>query len=366
MRFAHWFPLIPRPRPPADSLNARVERLTAAGQTARSGSGEEALSAAAQVYNGAALLASDVGLPELARDWCWEHAHAYLTHLPLNTTMAQRALEPVVNLARLHIRAGNGVEAFAMLTSLREGVRTATATAMDGHGLPLDRLVASDEDRAELHHWLWTVWLGDGMRALAAEGRWVQAADQARRHGGIGDRLFDGRQVAMIAELMTGNPASALAMVEDSVVQEPWERAIQAVLTLWCLKELDEDMAEVVGAAFESVLAVQSPSRHVLFNTRLGITAAELAGSRHGAVLGLVSQLVQVTAQAQDGYAARDMLTAWKGELLSHQVNRVAPALEAAGLDQRAFPEPLLHELRTAISDASRRLGKRSLKRSSN
>lgn len=359
MRFAHWFPLIPRPRPPADSLNARVERLAAVGRTAHSGSGEEALAAAAQVYNGAALLASDVGLPDLARDWCWEHAHAYLTHLPLNAAMAQRALEPVVNLARLRIRAGHGTEAFAMLTALHEGVRTATPIVIDGYELPLDRLTVSDEDRGELHRWLWTVYLGDGMRALAAEGKWQEAAKQARQHGGIGGRLFDGRQVAVIAEMMSENPASALAMIEGSVAQEPWEKAVQAVLALWCLKESGETTADDTKTVLNHVRAVES--RQVVFTTRLGIIATELTGGFRGGTPALTSQLVSAVVHAQDGYAARDLLTAWKGELSYDQVSGLTAALEISGLGQKALPEPLLHELRAALSEANRRFETRSI-----
>lgn len=359
MRFAHWFPLIPRPRPPADSLNARVERLSAAGRLARSGSGEEALAAAAQVYNGAALLASDVGLPDLARDWCWEHAHAYLTHLPLNAPMAQRALEPVVNLARLRIRAGNGTEAFAMLTSLREGVRMATATVIDEYKLPLDRIVASNEALAELHCWLWTVYLGDGMRALAAEGRWREAAEHAQRHGGIGDRLFDGRQVAIIAALTGGSPGTALAIAEDSEVREPWERAVQAVLVLWCRRQSFEVTANDVEAVLDRVRAVED--HQVVFTTRLGIVATELLEGLQRGTYELASRLVVAIVRAQDGYAARDLLTAWKGKLSSEQMGSLIPALESSGLDRRTLPGPLFHELHTAIREAGRKLDNRSV-----
>lgn len=359
MRFAHWFPLIPRPRPPADNLNARVERLVAAGRTARFGSGEEALAAAAQVYNGAALLASDVGLPELARDWCWEHAHAYLQHLPLNATMAQRALEPVVNLARLRIRAGDGTEAFAMLTALREGVRTATATMIDGHELPLDRIVASDEDRAELHRWLWTIWLGDGMRALATEGRWQEAAEHAQRHGGIGDRFFDGRQVAIIAALTGGSPGTALAIAKGSKVREPWERAVQAVLVLWCRKESAEVTAADAETAIDRVRDVDNG--RVVFTTRLGIVATDLLGRLQRNTSELTSQLVVAIVRAQDGYAARDLFTACRGKLSYDQMNGLTPVLEASGLGQKIFPEPALPELRSAINEANRRLKDRSI-----
>lgn len=354
MRFAHWFPLIPRPRPPADSLQVRVERLTAAGRTARFGSGEEALAAAAQVYNGAALLASDVGLPELARKWCWEHARKYLAHLPLDSTGAQRALEPVVNLARLRIRAGEGTEALAMLTALREGVRTATPTVIDGYELPLDRFTASEEDRVALHRWVWTVCLGDGLRALAAEGRWREAAEQARRHGGIGERLFDGRQVAVIAALTEGNPKTALTMAEGSEVREPWEKAVQAVLSRWCRVESGGSGVGGAAAVLQRVHDAQTPQ--VVFQTRLGITATELVGGPHGDTTSVVSRLVNAAVHAQDGYAARDLLNAWKQELSQDQVDALGSVLNASGIDTRTLPQASLHALRAMLKGANRRL----------
>ncbi|EKX61085.1 hypothetical protein STRIP9103_03985 [Streptomyces ipomoeae 91-03] len=65
---------------------------------------------ASAVYNQAALIASDLGLPDLAREMCHQHAAAYLHACPLPGMSAIRGLEPVVNLARLQIRAGHADE----------------------------------------------------------------------------------------------------------------------------------------------------------------------------------------------------------------------------------------------------------------
>ncbi|NYH51358.1 hypothetical protein HNR06_000947 [Nocardiopsis arvandica] len=331
-----------------------MERLTAAGRTARSGAAEDAVTAAAQVYNGAALLASDVGLPDLAREWCWEHARTHLARLPLDSAGAQRALEPVVNLARLRIRAGEGTKALAMLTALREGIRTATPTVIDGYELPLDRLTVSEEDRVELHRWVWMVCLGDGLRALAAEGRWQEAAEQARQHGGVGDRLFDGRQVTIIAALTEGDPRSALAMAQDSVTPKPWEKAVQAVLSLWCRFESDESGVGRAAAVLQRVHNTQTS--HVVFQTRLGIAAVELAGGPHGDAASAVAQIVTAMVRAQDGYAARDLLNAWKHGLPQEHVDALGRVLDASGIDAMTLPEPSLHALGAAMKEANRRL----------
>src|SRR5699024_12751278 len=98
--------------------------------------------------------------------------------------------------------------------------------------LHLDRSTRSENGRAKVYRWAWSVYLGDGMRALAAPGRWQQAAEQARLLGGVGQRLFDGRQVTVLAHLSGGETAQALSWVEQCQVHEPWERCVQLLLRL--------------------------------------------------------------------------------------------------------------------------------------
>src|SRR5699024_8671489 len=101
-----WFPLVLRKRPPAEPIGTRVELVVRDAYLARESGGQEAANALARAFNGAALIVSDAHLPDLARLWCWKHAELHLDDLPLTGDHACRALEPVVNLARLEIRAG--------------------------------------------------------------------------------------------------------------------------------------------------------------------------------------------------------------------------------------------------------------------
>ena len=96
------FPLVARFRPPCLPLPARVRGLVELADTAVKKSDQGLASA---VYNQAALIASDLGLPDLAREMFHQHA-AYLHACPLSGMSAIRGLEPVVNLARLQIRVG--------------------------------------------------------------------------------------------------------------------------------------------------------------------------------------------------------------------------------------------------------------------
>lgn len=320
---------------------------------AREGTGQEALDAASRVYNGAALIASDTEQQELARTWCWKHAEHYLTRLPLSGTMAQRALEPVVNLARLQIREGNGEQAFAMLTALHEGVRTGQAIVVDGRTLPLGCITATENDRKELHRWVWTILLGDGLRTLTSAGRWDEAAEQAQQHGGVGDRLFDGRQTLIIAHLLSGRTEHALALIEGSTVQEPWEQALRAVLNLWCRAELSDqtslevdDLRGSVSKAFDV--------RRPLFSIRLGLAALHLLDHVGVETAELTDTVTAIALRAEDGSAARELLSSW--QTTADQNRDLARVLGASGLTGASFPTQLHERLRNAVMTAASRL----------
>jgi hypothetical protein len=80
-QFARRFPLVARPRPACIPLTRRVADLCDRAQVADRDSD---LAAASAVHNLAALLASDCGLPNLARQWCHRQANLYLRAHPLH------------------------------------------------------------------------------------------------------------------------------------------------------------------------------------------------------------------------------------------------------------------------------------------
>jgi hypothetical protein len=123
---ARRFPLLARPRPACTPLNQRVAELT---DRAHAADRDDDTAAASAVHNLAALLASDCGLPDLARRWCHRHAEVYLRARPLGAQATRGALEPLVNLARLHIR--DGQRAFDLLEALFTAVTGRTDTIDD-------------------------------------------------------------------------------------------------------------------------------------------------------------------------------------------------------------------------------------------
>jgi len=195
------FPLVARPRPLCGPLAERVAKLRTQVDAARCDGDRVAASA---VLNQAALGASDCGLPDVARAWCHRHASLYFAARPLAAAATRSGLEPLVNLARLHIRAGDGDTAFQLLDELYHAVETRTDTTIDGTTVPLATLVANDAGHDHARRWLWTVHLSDGTRALTTSGRWYEAYQHLRRRNGIGNRMLDGRQVAIIDHLVDG------------------------------------------------------------------------------------------------------------------------------------------------------------------
>ena len=59
--------------------------------------------------------------------------------------------------------------------------------------------------------------LAEGSRALTKAGRWQQALAHAEHHNGIGQRLLDGRQTAVLTSALRGGSSSASALLDKSV-----------------------------------------------------------------------------------------------------------------------------------------------------
>nr|WP_152332252.1 hypothetical protein [Micromonospora purpureochromogenes] len=296
------FPLVARPRPIAGPLAVRVDDLCALAERAAR---EDDRAAASAVYNQAALLASDCGQPDLARRWCHEHAAVYLRAVPLDARAARHALEPLVNLARLQIRDRDGDAALRLLTDLFEAVSSRTDTVIDGQALPASRLTRGEDDHREVRQWLWSVLVAEGARALAGAGRWGEAYEHLERHRGIGQRMLDGRQVAIIAHLAAGHIVLARSMVAATAPGEPWEDAVTACLAYLC----DRSSQKHLRLAMDGYLRLQPARPLAIFQARLGMTLVDAAGGTADApLLRLAATLVANCAAWGDARVAREIL----------------------------------------------------------
>lgn len=300
------FPLVARKRPPAKPLDARVTRLAGLAETAHR---ERDPDKASVVFNGAALVASDCGDSELARAWCHRHAGLYLSRARLNGHTARFALEPVVNLARLRIRAGDGDGAHHLLTDLYEAIVNGTSVNIDGLELYPRQLPTEPSERRQLVDWLRNVLLSDGTRALTLTGRWTDALTHVRQYDGIGPTLLDGRQAAVVTHLIQGDSAAAAALLDQTTIEHPWEQAVHNLLQRWhattfgAIRTADDvdldDLASVVP---------ETPGLAV-FRTRLCLTALDLANFAPFSADDLIKRLVIDAVREEDANAARDLLS---------------------------------------------------------
>jgi hypothetical protein len=349
---ARRFPLVARRRPACLPLDARVGRLSDLADTA---SQRKDPSLASTVFNQAALLASDLDLPGYARDLCHRHAALYLTCAPLPAMSAIRGLEPIVNLARLRIRAGHHERGHQLLLGLYQASTTATEIRLDGITIPA-HLAETNEQRGEVRQWLWRVVIADGTRALTTAGRWTDALHHIERHRGIGQRILDGRQTAVLAAATTNDLPGALALLADTEPGEPWEDAVTAVLTSLC-RPGDRDAAET---AIDRCLAFEPGEGLAVFTTRLVLSALDAVDPGAPLARNLIEQLSSRTSESADGYALRDLLAhrGVRDRLEPCRTAALEQALTACALGTATLSDATLDRLEEALFRARKVLEK--------
>lgn len=303
---ARRFPLVARPRPSCLPLPQRIQALSLLADSATA---HGDLSKASTVYNQAALIASDIGDTDAARTWCRQHAAVYLNAAPLEAADAIRALEPVVNLARLQLRTGNADAGHQQLESLFNAVAADQSAHIDGVTVPAS-LVSTAQDRREVTTWLWAVLLADGTRALTTAGRWSEALSHIQRHRGLGRRMLDGRQVAVLAALFNADTAHANHLLTHTEPGDVREATVTDCLTVLCRRSSDLEWRRPLHNLVDTYLALPDREGLTAFRSRLGLVVLDLVSSpEDSAARQVVTDLCRRAARSGDGYAARDALS---------------------------------------------------------
>jgi hypothetical protein len=363
---AERFPLVARTRPVCRALGARVAQVRALADLAARDT-DESLVRAAEAHNLAALIASDCGLPDLARTFCQRQAQVFLAARSFTTETAKPALQPLINLARLLIRDGDGDGAYHLLVDLFTAIKSRSEIGVAGQPIALGALISDDDDHCQIVQWLWAVLLADGTRALTRAGRWAEALQHVEQHKGVGQRMFDGRQVAVIAAATTGDAAGALALLEDTAPGDPWETAVTACLAVFCRQAACQPIALDVAAMLDSYQQLVPAPGLAVFQTRLGLSVIDLAGGvDHSGARDVAAGLARRAVEFRDGYAAREVLRhgGCLGMLPDDQARVLAELVEACALDRRELPEEAEAELLDAL-DISESAIRRQLRHSS-
>ncbi|MFI5497127.1 hypothetical protein [Actinoplanes sp. NPDC051859] len=278
------FPLIARPRPPCTALPARITALAAlVDRASRAGD----LVAASRVFNQAAAYLAD----------------------PAPQIDGQLVLEPLVNLARLHIRAGSGQDAVKLLDDLYQAVRNRQDTVINGVTVPAAALTNTSERHQDLSRWAWSVQLADGTRALTLAGRWDDAESRLRRHRGIGRRMLDGRQVAVIAHAIRGDYDAAQQLIADTQPGEPWEQAVTALLAVLARPALEPPTPSAHETMIHAYRALPGNSSLIVFHTRHALSILDSACTHSRLETASIARnLIDTVLKSADGYAARELL----------------------------------------------------------
>ncbi|WP_435608515.1 hypothetical protein [Streptomyces sp. C10-9-1] len=336
---ASRIPLVRRSKAPALPLPERINHLTGLTVAPAGASHHDLVARACGVLNYAALITSDVGLPDLAEDLCWRQHQVFADAGRLSGRVAVMSLMPLVNLSRLRTRAGHGELAYSLLNRLNDAARHRSKTEIDGRTVDLSSLTGTAEDHRTVCQELYVTLLVDGARALARIGRWTDAADTMAQHRGIGNRLLDGRQIKIMALMDQGLNQQALEMIATTQPTEPWEAAVADLLRAHCrlaaaaLPQADLDQAQ---HAVASLLADPEPSTAV-FQTRAGLATLDLddSGPHTGSLASALAEAARL-----DAYAAREVLghPVARAVLGTERASSLGSVVANAGLGAGALP----------------------------
>lgn len=353
------FPLLSRPRPECPTLAERVAEISRIAQSARTDDAD-VLAQATHALNKAALLVSDCGLTHFARDLCWQQINVFRDVGPaLRVSEAGYMLAPVLNLARLDIRAGGGDEAVDALERMLHAVKNRVDLEIDGRTLPLANLIGTREDHKKLHEWAWKACIADGVRALVVQGRWEDAVNHAARHRGIGRHLLEGRQAAIVAACLAGRPVTASELLKESILTEPWERQVASCLSAMCSYAAGTAVTADVEVMVNTFLEQQPIPGYAPYRARFGMTAVTLAAAADPtAAKRVLDRTAEEALKSADGYAGREVATHKNTIVRLDETDRLAlkDLASSSGLATGPLPEPFLHSMLAAVELAERTL----------
>lgn len=288
-------------------------------------------------------------MPDLARKLCWQHINVYRRQRrPLSILEARYMLEPVLNLARLQIRADRGAPALRLLETMYDAVTHRTDLVVDDHALPTARLNGEAGERRKLREWVWLQLLGEGIRILALSNRWTDAAALAQKHNGIGGHLMEGRQAAIIAACIQGKPDQGRKILGSSILTQPWEHQVAACLNLICAVPTDTGASHHLPTASENLATPIPAPNYASYRTRLGLATAILASpTRAELAADILNRTAQRAIESRDGYAARDILSFREpiGGITSDQRTDLCRTAAGAGLAPAGLPENGLEQV---------------------
>lgn len=355
LAMASRIPLVRRPKAPALPMDERITHLTELTVAPAGASHHDLVARASGVLNYAALIASDVAMPDLAGDLCWRQHRVFADAGNLSGDIAVMSLMPLINISRLLTREGDGEAAYTVLKRLYGAAQKRGTAETCGRTVDLSVLTGTETDHRKVCEELWVTVLVDGARALARMGRWTEAAQAMTAHRGVGNRLLDGRQILIMSLMERGLDQQARDTIDSTTCAEPWENAIAALLRIHCRPATATVPPQELDAGLQGVSAlIATPDPSIAaFQTRVGLTALDLI---HGHTSPHAAPLHDAIADAAvlDAYAAREVLThaLTRPHLTSEQEQKLDAALTTSGIGTGRLSTPHMGALTEAVDKA--------------
>lgn len=308
---AFCFPLVAWPRPACLPPRARLLHVATAARSAKSALDRQvAVLEAGRALTGAALIARDCGQPDLAQRISARHIELYagLTR-PLTVQEAKQVIGSATSLALAHLRTGEAPDrGVAMLTQILEATYRRLAITVEGVSLPLGDVDSTLDEHRLLVSLGQTQLVVGGTSALARAGRWAEAAELARAHGGIGNRLLEGRQTLIISRLLDRDGNGARSLVSGSDTFRDSDRDAATCLTALCATTaMRQDAAGAMVDRYRTGTA--RGERYAYYRARYGAAVAVIAHAhRHPAAPEVAAQAAAEALESDDGYAAQEVL----------------------------------------------------------
>ncbi len=354
---AFRFPLVAHGRPLCDNLEGRIRYLRSLAHTTSSRGDEgHRLTQAAQCLNVAALIASDCGLGDLARQLCWRQFDCFPTSRPCTASIAKLLLQPLINLGRLLIRAGDGAHAYHLLEAVHTALVSRSSAVIDGRTISLTDLTSTAEEHDEICHWMQAVFLADGTRALVHAGQWDTAFTHAKQLECIGTHLHEGRQIAIITRCAADDTDGALHILDGSSTSTPWEAAVSTCLRVLCLSAGGRSAHPHLTTLAQTYSELEPTPQHIVLRVRLGLCMIDLADSA------TASQIIDIALsdvlRTPDAYAAENLLThtACRSRMTKTEKQSLDSIIQDSGLGRGAIPSPLLDELMDSVKESEANL----------
>ncbi|MFI6098165.1 thiopeptide-type bacteriocin biosynthesis protein [Lentzea sp. NPDC051213] len=352
------FPLVLQGRRRCADLEARVREVREFADTCQNpAEPEDRIDRACSVWNLAALVAADCGMPDLAVELCERQFQIFHAAWPVSGRTAIASLQPLVNLARLTTRAGDPEGAYRALHAIDQAARHGGNATIHGTSVPFDEFIAADGDRSKLDPWLQVLLREDGTRALTAAGKWTEATEHAEQHDEAEELLRESRQTRVIAYVSSGRVDDALRLIDASVMTEPREYALAACLRSYAHLKGGCLSVDDLTATLAAVRLARKPSdgSTTLFRIRLGLTALDLCVEAQQVEAGpLCAELIEDAERSTDAYAAREVVNhpICRTKMTADQAETLKGLMDRAGLDAGSIPKSLLGALMASVETA--------------